>query len=84
MTDDMTPSYWDCLNSGMTQAKTAKARGVAVSAVCVWAKKHGVRFKPTYMTRNDIPADKYDAYRVLIQVDRLTQAEALDALGLAQ
>ena len=84
MTDDMTPSYWDCLNSGMTQAETAKVRGVAVSAVCVWAKKHGVRFKPVNITAEDIPADKYEEYRVLIQVDRLTQAEALDALGLAQ
>ena len=84
MKDDMTLSYWDCLNTGMTQKEAAKARGVSVSAVCGWAKINGVRFKPVNITAEDIPADKYEEYRVMIQVDRLTQAEALDALGLAQ
>jgi hypothetical protein len=84
MTDDMRPTYWDCLNSGMTQRECADARGVSVSAVCGWANINGVRFKPVNITAEDIPADKYEEYRVLIQVDRLTQAEALDALGLAQ
>ena len=84
MTDDMTLSYWDCLNAGMTQRECADARRVSVSAVCGWAKNNGVRFKPVNITAEDIPDDKYEEYRVMIQVDRLTQAEALDALGLAQ
>jgi len=84
MTDDMALSYWDCLNAGMTQRECADARRVSVSAVCGWAKINGVRFKPVNITAEDIPADKYEEYRVMIQVHRLTQAEALDALGLAQ
>lgn len=82
MTDDMTPSYWDCLHAGMTQAETAKARGVCVSSVTGWASRNGVRFKPVYMTARDVPADKYQEYRTLVQLEGFTQAEALAAIGM--
>ena len=84
MKDDMRPTYWDCLNTGMTQRECADARRVSVSAVCGWAKINGVRFKPVNITAEDIPADKYEEYRVMIQVDRLTQAEAMRALGFVK
>lgn len=39
-------TYDECLAAGMTQAETAKARGVGVNAVSVWAVRHGKTFAP--------------------------------------
>ena len=38
------PTYRECLEAGMTQAETARARGITAAAVCHWERRNGVSF----------------------------------------
>ena len=82
MKDDMTLSYWDCLNSGMTQAETAKARGVSVTAASNWERRSGKRFKREKLRAHDIPEAKQAEYAELMKSRAYRRDEVLEILGL--
>jgi len=78
----MIPTYHECLNAGMSQAETARARGVSTTAVHQWQERHGVEFRREKGLPSTATKQQRDDYNSLMRSRVYHRAEALSVLGM--
>jgi len=76
------PTYHECLNAGMSQAETARARGVSTTAVHKWQNRHGVEFRREKGLPSTASKQQRDDYTAMMKSRQLNRAEALSVLGM--
>jgi uncharacterized protein YjcR len=77
-----TPTYHQCLNAGMSQAETARARGVSSTAVHKWQNRHGVEFQREKGLPSTASKQQRDDYAAIMKGRAYNRAEALELLGV--